>query len=210
MIGPKPFRTGPEGDYRGWMDDLMRIFSPRVRSVLAAEFRRKLSAVGGGDDVYAAAVLHTGGLAWRTAVNAPDIPSEKAALRTDVPRESAEARRLRWSPGEWSSPGARNSPRTTDLLGDLEAWISDSTHVEATSWTEVRHILVDLIVESLDSSEVRTVFAEAGAAPVLLVCEADEADRGTGPVIAALERLNADHPYRVDVEDALGYWRGEG
>ncbi|SLN01328.1 hypothetical protein [Brevibacterium yomogidense] len=100
--------------------------------------------------------------------------------------------------------------RTTDLLGDLEAWISDSTHVEATSWTEVRHILVDLIVESLDSSEVRTVFAEAGAAPVLLVCEADEADRGTGPVIAALERLNADHPYRVDVEDALGYWRGEG
>ena len=94
-------------------------------------------------------------------------------------------------------------------MGDLEAWISDSTHVEATSWTEVRRILVDLIIESMDSSEVRAVFAGAGAAPVLLVCEADGADRGSRPVVAALERLNADHPYWADVEDALVYWRGE-
>lgn len=196
------------------MDDLVRIFSPRVRSVLAAEFRRKLSAAGGGGDVYAAAVLHTGGLAWRTAVNAPDVlsakaASEKAAPHEDASLEGAHARRLRWSPEEWNSPGARNSPRTADLLGDLEAWISDSTHVEATSWTEVRHILVDLIIESMDSAEVRTVFAGAGAAPVLLVCEADGADRGTRPVVDALERLNADHPYWTDVEEALVYWRGE-
>ena len=67
------------------MDDLVRIFSPRVRSVLAAEFRRKLSAAGGGGDVYAAAVVHVGGLDWRTAVNAPDVPSENAAPEKAAP-----------------------------------------------------------------------------------------------------------------------------
>lgn len=199
-------------DYRGRMDDLVKIFSPRVRSVLAAEFRRKLSAAGGGEHVYAAAVLHTGGLAWRTAVNAPAVPGEDSSregAHAAHDAQSAHARRLRWSPEEWSSPGARNSPRTTDLIGDLEAWVSDSTHVEATSWTEMRHLLVDLIIESMDSAEVRSVFAGAGAAPVLLVCESVEADSDTKPVVAALERLNADHPNRADVEEALVYWRDE-
>lgn len=220
MATSQPFRTGSGEDYRGWMDDLVRIFSPRVRSVLAAEFRRKLSAVGGGGDVYAAAVLHTGGLAWRTAVNTPDFYQEGASHEEDtssedvvtaVPaaEEDAHARRLRWSPEEWRSPWARNSPQTTDLFADLEAWISDSTHVEATSWTEVRHVLVDLIVEAMDSDEVRSAFAEAGATPVLLVCETVEADSDTRPVVASLERLNADHPNRADVEEALVYWRDE-
>ena len=191
------------------MDDLVKIFSPRVRSVLAAEFRRKLYAAGGGEHVYAAAVLHTGGLAWRTAVNARAVSGDDSSREGTHDDQSAHARRLRWSPEEWSSPGARNSPRTTDLIGDLEAWISDSTHVEATSWTEMRHLLVDLIIESMDSAEVRSVFAGAGAAPVLLVCESVEADSDTRPVVAALERLNADHPNRSDVEEALVYWRDE-
>lgn len=204
-IRSQPFPTGSVEDYRGWMDDLVRIFSPRVRSELAAEFERQLAAADGGGDVYVAAVTHTGGLGWRTAVNTRASHTEAAADATD----DAHTLRLRWSPEEWRSPRARNSPQTADLLADLEAWISDSTHVEATSWTEVRRLLVDLIVESLDSEDVRSVFAAAGASPVLLVCETDGADGDTRSVVAALRRLNADHPHSAEVDEALMHWRDE-
>src|SRR5699024_123585 len=199
------FPADSDEDYRGWMDDLVRIFRPRVRSVLAAEFQRQLAAAEGGGDVYAAAVTHSGGLAWRTAVNtrgahtaaAADAGTAGAAdsAATDSAEtagaaveaaagapDDANVRRLRWSPVEWTAHRARNSPLAADLLADLEAWISDSTHVEATSWTHVRRILVDLIVESVDSDDVRSVFAAVGASPVLLVCETDETHGDTDSV----------------------------
>ena len=221
------FPAGSDEDYRGWMDDLVRIFRPRVRSVLAAEFQRQLATAEGGGDVYAAAVTHSGGLAWRTAVNtrgahtaaAADAGTAGAADSAATAGAAAEAaaaaaddahvRRLRWSPAEWTAHRARNSPLTADLLADLEAWISDSTHVEATSWTHVRRILVDLIVESVDSDDVRSVFAAVGASPVLLVCETDETHGDTDSVVAALEHLNADHPRSADVDEALLHWRDE-
>lgn len=190
-------------DYRGDMDDLVRIFGPRVRSVLAEEFRRQLSVVGGGEDVYAATVCHADGLAWRTAVNTPAFHAEDAGEQS---LSAEDVRYWRWFPDEWSAPKAKGSPQSDDLLADLEAWISNTSRTKSSTWTEVKRGLVDLLVTSVGTSDVRSVFSEVGATPIFFVYEADS---DPAPTVMSLETLNPDHPDPSSLEDALTFWRHE-
>lgn len=198
------------------MDDLVRIFGPRVRSVLAEEFRRQLSVVGGGEDACAATVCHADGLAWWTAVNTPTFHDEVVRARTSTAAEAgdrsgsagtaqpADARSWRWHPVEWGAPRAKGSPQAEDLLADLEAWISDTSHTQSSTWTEVKRGLVDLLVSSFGSSDVRSVFSRVGASPILYVVEAGGDPAPTG---VSLETLNDGHPDPSALEDALAFWR---
>ncbi len=110
----------------------------------------------------------------------------------------------RWYPGGWGAPKAKGSPQSEDLLADLEAWISDTSHTKSSTWTDMKRGLVDLLMSSVGSSDVRSVFSEVGATPVLYVVEADGDPAQT---VLSLETLNDDHPDPSALDDALAFWR---
>ncbi|MDT0200769.1 hypothetical protein [Nocardioides sp. AE5] len=125
-----------------------------------------------------------------------------SAAETDV-----DARYLCWFPDEWTSPTPPPLPVVEKLLADLKAWLDDEQNLPDDQWHAGRAAVVELIIQTLDSAEIREVFADAGAVPVLVV---HETDGGTEGAVASLDRLNVDHPDRGLVADARAFWLDEG
>lgn len=156
-----------------------------VIDALVSSFGQRLAAVE-GQTVYAAALAVADGMAWR-----PDLGTVEAQGCDDE-----------WWPDEWTAlEDVELDDRALFELdqqvdGTRSCW-DDEDEGAYGAWLDD---VYDLLVDALGSQEVRKVFADAGADPILTV---NDTDGGGRRELKAFDTLNANHPRR---DEAREFW----
>lgn len=182
------------------MHEFLASHLPALESALAEAFSNLLDEVP-GQTVYAAAIAHADGEAWR-----PDLNTEEAFAAVEIPDDLREIGvtelDYRWWPDDWTAlEGDVEMPLLDEVRRIVDGFRDELDDVEG--WYEA---VIAWLVEGMDSTAVRDVFAARGTRPFLVVNNTDgEYDSALASFIA----LNADHPDRERFDEGRAHWQAE-
>lgn len=194
------------------MDDFFTALEPRLARAMALEYRGMLRAVGGGQ-VYAAAVAHADGMAWRLDLNTEEALAASSRENGVVPGNAGGSDDLddlddlddaRWVPDEWGLIDRLEYETPTAALEDEVREHADGVPDE--DWSGFVRGLVAVLCAALGSEAVRAEFAAAGASPILFVADTDG---DAGPTVESLQRLNPEPADRRLLLEAMRFWSAE-